>query len=86
MLDYTWLTEETQAEYETVLEKHALDYLRWASERFDRKDWPLEKLYASWWFHKGPTGFRTTADAFRFKKELYEYLVKRRDAVKGSSD
>jgi hypothetical protein len=81
MFEYRWLTEDTQVEYTAVLDKHATEFLTWLAEKDDRNTWSLERAFASWWFHKGPTGFRTSNDTIRFKRELYEHLVRRRDAV-----
>lgn len=79
MFDYSWVSDETKPEYEAVLKEHALKFLQWRAKAAFRRQWTLERAVKYWWLEHGPTAFRTTEDALRFKLELIDYLGKMRD-------
>jgi hypothetical protein len=76
MIDYKWVTEDTRTEFEAVLRKHGLRFLRWRAGSVRRKTLPIATVFKQWWLQRGPLGFRTNEDAFRFQSDLLAFVEK----------
>lgn len=73
MFDYNWVNETTQADYERVLRHDAVQFLAWRAVHPARKAQPLGRSFAAWWLQCGRTGFRASADALRYRRELLAF-------------
>lgn len=74
MINYDWVTPETQKDFDQVLRKHGLAFLAWRAKHPVRKAQNLAQAYKVWWVTKGPVGFATNEDVVRFRQELFRYI------------
>lgn len=74
MIDYCWVTENTQKEFEAVLRQYGLKFLRWRSRNETRKKQAINDAYKAWWMQGGPLDFHTNEDAFRFRTDLLDFV------------
>lgn len=75
MIDYAWRQPETEEDFQRVLKQHALSFLAWRAKSPNRKAQALLRAFQSWWLVKGPTGFRSAADALRYRDEVFAYVA-----------
>jgi hypothetical protein len=75
VFDYTHVTDETQAEYRAVLEDYRVKFREWATKNRAHKEETTQQAFELWWMFRGPQGFRSSADALRFKHELLTYVL-----------
>lgn len=60
----------TPEQYQAQLDVCSKMFLRWRVKLEFYKKKPIEQAFTLWWNLRGPTGFKTTEDSFRFRKEL----------------
>lgn len=75
MFDYANVMEATQPEYEAVLRAHATQFREWASHNRTHREEPVETTFKYWWMFRGPTGFKNSDQALRFRTELLTYIL-----------
>lgn len=84
---YKDITPARELEYRELLRRLGIMFIRYrmrAWEGFASK--PLNKQFEIWWAAKGPTGFRTTEDSTRFKRELLDSIVALMEESNGSDE
>lgn len=60
----------TPKQYQDHLDALSKIFLRWRVKLEFYKNKPIEQAFALWWNLRGPTGFKTSEDSFRLRKEL----------------
>lgn len=75
MAAFSYRNPPKELDYQELLRRMGVMFIRYrlkAWEGFASK--PLNKQFEIWWHAKGPTGFRTTEDSFRFRRELFAVI------------
>lgn len=67
MIDYRNLSEASEGDFEEMYQLYAKVFLLWKTKTSLRRSQSLDRAYDVWWLLKGPTDFKNTVDAARFK-------------------
>lgn len=76
MFSYDWLTDSTRPLYERLLDMDAASYHDFKNSTEYRKGLSHKVAFRAWWNLKARTGYKTTDDLLRYKRELFERVSK----------
>lgn len=68
---YDLVNNKTREFYDRMLALDIASFATWRSRFPLREALPLKQAFRSWWLLKGRTGFKTAADAVRYREELF---------------
>lgn len=67
---YKLVNDNTSELYQRMLVLDSTAFLGWRNKTTGRQNLPVEKCFRAWWIQKGRTGFKTSEDSARYRKEL----------------